>query len=83
MDGSLAPGDLARLAGCGTSRDVKRKRPKAAVVTLCPTPAKALYRSAAEARAAAVVSARPDRRVPLKAYRCRCGFWHLASDYDD
>jgi hypothetical protein len=25
---------------------------------------------------------REKREVALKVYRCRCGFWHLASDWE-
>lgn len=59
-----------------------RRKPSNRCVEACPTPEKALYRSAAEARAAVLVAAQPDRRRSLKVYRCRCGFWHLASDFD-
>ncbi len=65
-----------------TGRDLKRKRPALPATETCPTPEKALYRSAGEARTAALLARREKPRMAFKVYGCRCGFWHLASDWE-
>jgi hypothetical protein len=49
---------------------------------VCPTPDKALYRSANEAKTAALLARRGKPSAALRAYHCHCGFWHLASDWE-
>jgi hypothetical protein len=61
---------------------LKRKRPAPPATEACPTPEKALYRSAGEAKAVALLAQGEKPRTALRVYGCRCGFWHLASDWE-
>jgi hypothetical protein len=61
---------------------LKRKLTPPAAIEACPTPDKALYRSAGEARTAALLARREKPLMAFKVYGCRCGFWHLASDWE-
>lgn len=47
----------------------------------CPHPRKAAYRTEAEANTAMlrVWQKAPEQKVPLRAYECECGRWHLTS----
>jgi hypothetical protein len=71
---------LARFQGGVNLRSKRSAPPPASEV--CPTREKALYRSRGEAKSAALLNRREKPSAALRAYHCRCGFWHLASDWE-